>query len=1041
MKSLLSGYYNHGMLKIAIYIQSIFQNAIFEKSLKLNAEARGKYDVGYLVNLMAVDVERICSFIPFATELVTIPVQLLFSMMFLTWSLGISALGGLFVIISVIIFNILSSRLIKRFQAKQMQLKDERTKMCNEVLNGVKLIKLYAWEEAFERKIHELRTKEVKMIKKINLIGRSVDVINEASAFLVAFVVFGLVVLNTNGGNLTPEICLLIIDKKKQFNLFNSFSVVFVALAVFAQLRRPMRVLAQTLLHLVQAKVSQARVESFLMENEILIKKGEEIWTKNEAIKIEKGSFKWSELNGKICLSELNFVVKRGELVGIVGEVGAGKSSLLAAILDEMIQKTGKVTKSGSLSYSPQQPWIINTTIRENILLGKPFNPDLFKRIIQATELQEDLSRFEHGELTELGENGVTLSGGQKARLGLARALYQDCEIVLLDDILSAVDVHNETQNNEMMQKENLETGRVKNSIYLAYLRTLSLSLSILTISSQILGIGMGIWKSLWLAKWTSETTSDQTISRKEIVQRFIGFTGIGLAESLFLLISTLALMIGCERASLRLHSPLLHSILRAPMEFFDTTPIGRILNRLSRDLEVIDSQLPRTLSDLSANFSQLLLSITMMCIAIPEFLIIVIPFLIINYLILRYYISAARQLKRLEGINRSPILAKFRETIQGAASIRAYKMIDREVYAFFHRIDELARCRFLSYTSNRWLGLRLELLCNITVLVVSIFGLIMSKFDAISPSMLGLCISYALNISEVLYFGVRMVSELETQTISVERIEEYSRLPSEKSWRLSTKPPSNWPSKGQITWTDYSLRYRKELPLIIKQITAKTSENEKVAIVGRTGSGKSSLAIGLYRLIESTSGSLTIDGVDISQIGLHDLRENLTIIPQESVLFSGSIRFNLDPFFTHDDDRLWHVLEECQLKTFFANTQEKLDFQIFEGGLNISMGQRQLICLGRALLRKSKILVLDEATASCDPHTDAIVQSIIRRNFKNSTILAIAHRLNTIADYDRIMVLAKGEIVEFDSPQVLLSNKNSHYSQLLRRINRKLKV
>ncbi|CAJ0929792.1 unnamed protein product, partial [Mesorhabditis belari] len=1094
MRSLLNSYYIHGALRFTVYVQTILSNSIFQKTLNLSPASRGDHTVGELVNLMAVDLEKISAFVPFATEAISTPLQLLLSMGVLTTVLGAPALGGLAVVLIVIVLNLVATRFIKYFQVKQMVVKDERSKMCNEI-----------------KYINDLFS--VGILKRMSLVARVIDAINAASPFLVAMIVFGIVVFTSSGSTLTPE-------------------VVFVALSIFNQLKLPMRLFALTYTYMVQARVSQKRIERFLAEEEIASLEIPPA-TPGLAIDILKANFNWSGLMDEASLSSVSLSVRKGEFVGIVGEVGAGKSSLLAAILGEMVHLDGQIRISGNLAYAPQQPWIQNTTLRNNITLGKDFNRKLYKKVLHVSELESDFAQMEHGDLTEIGENGVTLSGGQKARVAIARALYQECDVLLFDDVLSAVDAHvgaaifakifsqsgmlrnhtrllvthglhytkscdrvivmekggihaigtyqeleksdplfikllmkekenklenkredQEIEENEpakvrkritsvgssvlsgdeeegkIIKKENLETGRVSTVVYMNYIRAMTLFFSFLILLSQFASVGFAIWRSLWLSHWSDQALDGITDSQTKY--RLAGFTILGFFESFCILISSIGLVMGCQGASLRLHSPLLHSILRSPMTFFDTTPVGRILNRLTRDLEVIDNLLPYTIASLLQSVMQLILGLAMICISIPPFIAAVIPFLLIYFFIMRYFIATARQLKRIESINRSPILAKFGEAVHGAASIRAFKRIEQESMVFSHFVDEFARCRFLSFTANRWLGVRLELLCTVTTFLAAILGVILSRVGSLSPSMLGLSISYSMTISDVLYFGVRMLSELETYIVSVERIDEYSKLEEEKAWRLPNPPPRDWPNNGKIEWKDYSLRYRSELPLVLRNFTASSQSAEKVAIVGRTGSGKSSLTIGLYRLVEPADGFLMIDGVNVAEIGLHDLRERLTIIPQEPILFSGTIRFNLDPFDEQSDEEIWMALEECQLKDFISSTPEKLNFKVSESGANMSVGQRQLICLGRALLRKSRILVLDEATAACDPYTDSIVQAVIRKHFATSTVLGIAHRLDTIADYDRVMVLADGRLCEFDSPRRLLENPNSLYTKLV---------
>ncbi|CAJ0929482.1 unnamed protein product, partial [Mesorhabditis belari] len=1121
LRSFLNNNYAYIILQNSVWMQSMLSNAIFRKILRLSPVSRGRHTVGEMMNFLAVDAEKIMAYLPFLVETITCPMDIVISMIMLWAIMGPTAISGIVLMVCIVPFNYYTSKYIKVLQKKQLKVKDERTKMSNEVLNGIKLIKLYAWEEAFEKEIDQLRAEEVQILRKMNMTARLVDALNSMAApYLVAIVTFAFYVLSSEDNVLTPQ-------------------VAFVALAVFNQLRMPMRILAMLINYLVQALVSSRRVEEFLIEDEI--QQGQITMPKDPeiAVKAEKATFNWNGINSPASLTIPELSIRKGEFIAVVGAVGAGKSSLLNALLGEMCQLGGGIALSDRVAYVPQQPWLRNETLRQNITFGRPYDRRLFRRVTDAAQLRPDFDALDHGDMTEIGENGVTLSGGQKARIGLARALYQESEVYLLDDCLSAVDAHvgaamyfralgkegilrgktrilvthglqytkecdrivvmregtiaeigtydellksgglfaemlqerektkkeNEEEDEEMkfetarqlssrlsrydstsesikdeaklVQKENVETGRVSNHVYMTYLRAVSLLCTLLITSFVVVHIIFAIARSLWLSDW-SNGNQERKQTQEETIKKLSVFSALGLAEVITLLGIQAALVIGAQRASLRLHSPLLHAILRSPMAFFDTTPVGRILNRLSRDLEVIDNLLPSTIGMFLNCFVQLIVVLVMISIATPIFIIAIVPIALIYFFFLRYFINTARQLKRLESIRRSPILSLFGETVHGASSIRAYSKTQKICENFGETVDTFARCKHLSFAGNRWLGFRLETISACTILLAALCGVFSSRFSTISPAMIGMSISYALTITEMLYFGVRMMSELETYIVSVERVDEYSQLESEAEWRKEDgKLSKDWPQRGQITWEGYSTRYRAELPLVIRDLSLSTVDGEKVGVVGRTGSGKSSLTMALYRMIEPADGRILIDGVDIAQIGLHDLRERLSIIPQEPVLFSGTVRFNLDPFNKYTDSELWNALDICQLKDYVSTLDGQLSNKITEGGMNMSVGQRQLVCLGRALLRGGKILILDEATAACDIQTDALVQKAVREHFPSSSVIAIAHRLDTIADYDRILVLEKGHLKEFDKPKTLLETPGSLYAALVEKANR----
>jgi ABC-type multidrug transport system fused ATPase/permease subunit len=468
-------------------------------------------------------------------------------------------------------------------------------------------------------------------------------------------------------------------------------------------------------------------------------------------------------------------------------------------------------------------------------------------------------------------------------------------------------------------------------------------------------------------------------------------------------------------------------------MRFFDTTPFGRILNRTGKDIETIDFLLPFNVQFFAQCILQVLSTLIIIVVSTPIFLVVIVPLSVAYLFILRYYIATSRQLKRLESITRSPIYSHLSESINGASTIRAYNLVPKFARISEHKVDTHVQCRYLNYVANRWLSVRLEFIGNCVVLFAALFAALTRH--STSAGMLGLSVSTSLNITFVLNFAVRQISKLETNIVSVERVKEYSETTSEAEWKTpkGQEPPRSWPHEGKIRIENYSTRYRPGLDLVVKGLSADIGPHERIGIVGRTGAGKSSVTLALFRMIEATQGRIIIDGIDISKLGLHDLRQAITIIPQDPVLFSGSLRFNLDPFGRHTDADIWKALEYANLGDFARSQPHKLDHEISESGDNISVGQRQLVCLARALLRKSKVLVLDEATAAVDMNTDLLIQRTIQEEFKDSTVLTIAHRLNTVMDYDRIIVLDNGRIKEFDTPTNLMANKKSVFYSMVR--------
>uniref|UniRef100_A0A914CDE4 Multidrug resistance-associated protein 1 n=1 Tax=Acrobeloides nanus TaxID=290746 RepID=A0A914CDE4_9BILA len=1185
LRSFMVNYYFYIMFRMGVKIQTTLTAAVYKKTLKLSNNARKERTVGEIVNIMAIDIERFQMITSQIQQYWSAPFQCTLALIYLFYTLGYSAAPGVFVMSLFLPLNIWVSMWVRGWQIKQMKLKDERAKMCNELLNGIKVVKLYAWEIPMKEMIEKIRKQELMCILKSSLVRMSVDLFNWSSPFLVGFFSFLTYTLTDQKNHiLTPQIA-------------------FVSLTLFSMLRSPMTMIGMLIQQTVQAVVSNKRMKEFLVAEEVdenAIDRTPNSAGAQYPIEAKNANFSWDvshdvadgeEDLGVGSLRDINFEAPRQNLIAVVGRVGSGKSSLLSALLGEMEKLRGYVGVRGNLAYVPQQPWIQNLTLKENILFGRPFQKTFYDKVIDACALRPDLAILPQGDMTEIGEKGINLSGGQKARVSLARAVYQNYDVYLLDDPLSAVDSHvgkhifdkvigpngmlrNKTRllvthgitflkhsdmvvhidagkiveigtyqelmksegrfakliedakhekqekkrresehpaeidavstdsseatekleledetndyddstisvsefvdfegpsalmrqmstvstlarkrsmkrsssrkssirptsmsppkelgkedlqkpsdEKKLIQKEKVETGRVKMGVYQQYAQAATYFWSSIFVFAYVVYAGLQLARSVWLSDWADDNDKTKHITHKMGVgERLSIYAAYGFGESLFLGFSMVGMIFGALRASRNLHGPVLLNILRSPMSFFDTTPVGRILNRFGKDIDVVDTLIPMNFRYFIMCIVNMTSTLIMIIIATPIFAAVVIPLAFIYMFSLRYYVPTSRQLKRLEGISRSPIYSHFGETIQGASSIRAFGRTEDFVNKLNEKVDHFVRVKYLNLISNRWLAVRLEFVGNCVVLFAALFGALCHQWGWISSAgLIGLSVSYALTITEVLNFAVRQVSELETNIVSVERLKEYAETEVEAPWRVPGKDvPKGWPQRGQVQLAQYATRYRSGLELVIKNISADIKPGEKIGIVGRTGA--------------AAEGKIVIDDVVISEIGLHDLRSNLTIIPQDPVLFSGSLRFNLDPFNRYTDDEIWLALELAHLKSFASSLANGLSHVISEGGDNISVGQRQLVCLARALLRRSKILILDEATAAVDLATDALIQETIRKEFKHSTVLTIAHRLNTILDYDRVLVLDKGEIIEFDSPQNLLADKTSIFAAM----------
>eukprot|EP00960_Hanusia_phi_P075463 768429-Hanusia_phi.AAC.15 len=860
----------------------------------------------------------------------------------------------------------------------------------------------------------------------------------------------------------------------------------------------------------------------------------------------------------KKVLHGIDLKVKQGELVLICGSVGSGKTSLLAAILGSMLKKEGTVRVKGSVGYSPQEAWIMNATLRDNVLFGKELRLDVYDEVLEACSLDKDVAMLPGGDATEIGEKGINLSGGQKARIALARACYSQADIYLLDDPLSAVDVHvgnhimsqciggflagktrilvthqvqyagfadrviflekgkiiadghpeevraahsswfqvkestaqdadggdakqeegeeskaeetNTIQQKEPMssdkdnkisktiQAEKREEGALKRKIWKAYANAMGLKMLIFLTASYLISQALQSASDFWLSIWSSAViASESAATRRSLsLSLLLGSEDTMLAEPdggrraadstnyllVYSLLSLIAILgIGARalvvnfaviRAANRLHTSMLRCIVHSPVRFFDTTPMGRILNRFGADQYAADKEMRESLGQLLQTMMKVLQVIVVVMLVTPTFAVVFLLVVLIYYRIQRVYRQSSRELKRLESVSKSPLLANLRESMGGIDTIRAFKMQTTFEDTSDRCNDAYTRAYANSNTANRWLGVRLEFLGNMSVFFSALLAVLQSAQDRTSAGLIGLSITYALEVTHALNWFIRGFSQLETNLVSVERIEEYSVLETE-AINEDDSPPPAWPSSGAVKFENVEMRYRPELELSLRGVTFAIDGGEKLGVVGRTGAGKSSLAVAIFRICELSSGRILIDGVDTSRIGLKALRSKLAIIPQDPVLFSGSIRYNVDPFGEHSDADVWEALRKVHLDEYvrLSEGSEGLEMQVASGGNSLSVGQRQLLCLARALMRRSKMMVMDEATANVDLKTDEEIQEIIRENLQGSTVITVAHRLNTVMKSDKILVMSAGKVGEIGCPEQLIANEDSLFSKL----------
>ncbi|XP_037037473.1 multidrug resistance-associated protein 1-like isoform X2 [Bradysia coprophila] len=1134
--AVINGQYFYRTSLTGIRIKTGLISAIYRKALRISISTKKDTTVGEIVNLMSVDAQRFNDMINYFHDVWSGPVIMGIAIWLLYNILGVAVFAGLGVMLLMIpVSGVLYSRL-EKLQVGQMAVKDERVKSMNEILSGMKVLKLYAWEPSFEKLISGTRAKEIGILRNIAILNAGSYFSWTITPFLVTMVSYIVFVLL--GGVLTPN-------------------KAFVSITLFNILQFPMGVFPMMIAYVIQVAVSLKRINKFMNAEEI----NPDNVTNNpseNALSIDEGNFTWG--GDSTTLKNINLKVKKEKLVALVGPVGCGKTSLLSSLLGEMEKLSGTVNVDGKIAYVPQQAWIQNATLQDNILFGRPMNEDFYNKVINACALTADLAMLPGGDQTEIGEKGINLSGGQKQRVSLARAVYSEADIYLLDDPLSAVDSHvgkhifinvfdentgllrgksrllvthavvylpkvseiyvmvngeitesgsykellaqrgafaefltqhlheidddedlkavqsgiedkdiklmlersistisnqiseksslggtvqrrRSRRTTERSEKENPKeaeekadktklidveeaaSGSVGIAVYIRYFKSIGVLMCVAAVASNALNQAASVYSNIWLTDWSTDPrASDVTdVTWRNI---YIGvYAALGGAQGVTVLATSMIFGIGCLRAARDLHKRLLHNVMRLAMSFFDTTPSGRILNRFSTDINVIDNVLPMTIQFWVMMAFNVLAILAVISYSTPWFLVVVVPIAAIYFLIQIFFVATSRQLKRIESITLSPIYNHFSETITGQSLIRAYGEVNRFIGESESRVDHNQTMTYPSIIAARWLAVRLEIVGALVVLFAALFAVL--DRNTISPAVVGLSISYALQVSQTLSFLVSMTAEVETNIVAIERVNEYSNRQQEAPWKTVNVDPA-WPKMGVVQFENFQVRYREGLDLVLKGINFSVKSQEKIGIVGRTGAGKSSLTLALFRIIEAADGKIIIDDIDISEIGLHSLRARLTIIPQDPVLFSGSLRMNIDPFRTYTDDEIWIALEQSHLKGFVKGLTEGLDYTIAESGENLSVGQRQLVCLARALLRKTKVLILDEATAAIDIETDELIQKTIRSQFSDCTILTIAHRLNTIMDSDRVIVLDHGEIAEYDTPTALLNNKDS---------------
>ncbi|KAG0084918.1 hypothetical protein BGZ92_009462 [Podila epicladia] len=1162
---------------------------IYRKALKLSPDARRISSNGQITNHVAVDAELWEDSVPCLSSWISIPIDLAICLTMLYRLLGWSFTAGLLTFVALIPVQAWRATVYEGLEEDRMKATDERVRITSEVLASIKIVKLYGWEEAFKERILKTKRKELDILYRSGVVQAAISLVFASSSILCSLVTFATYV-TIGHGVLTPK-------------------TVFVSVALFDMLHEPIGRLAEGTTDTISIVVATKRIQRFLFREEIddnQVKHTERTNSSQPAIEIKEAVFSWTSGNpapkddgddnddgddddsnenqpllsqtdrdaephtpavpAAPALRNINLSLMPRTLTAIVGRVGQGKSSLLSAIIGEMYKLEGTITVRDRIAYVPQQAWIFNATLRDNVLFGRAYDQERYRLVISACGLEPDLAILPGGDMTEIGERGINLSGGQKQRVSLARAAYQDADIYLLDDPLSAVDAHvdqhlwqnligpegllksktrllvthgishldnvdqvvllkdgqvaemghyeelmvakkafyqlikdyshkhgakrhrrnsqvprtlppaNDTalgtpvtdseassvldsddnltvedsdapeedlkknkledvfakddEEEGLISEEIIRKGGIEWRLAKAYAKAGNIKIVIVAAVTMVIIELCSVGTRFWLKHWTTKTPEELT----ESMALFLGVqTALTLSYAmLFVVFIYLVFCMISIRASEVIHRRLLSTIIRLPMSFYDTTPLGRILNRFTTDLYSIDEHLPWKFLDFSYLSVVVASKLIIISVTLPAFLFTVPVILAIYYTIQWYFLWATRSLKRINSVAISPVYQHLDETLSGVATIRAMNMQSQFITENANRVDYNLNTFIAHVYCNRWVEVRLQTVSAIIILVVALISVFGRQY--LDPSIVGLTLSYSIGLTVSMMWLVRDYCEWQTHLVAIERVQEYTEKKTEAPEFLGVEHlPPQWPSEGRVAFKNYSARYREGLDLVVKNLSFDVQPCEKIGIVGRTGAGKSSLTLSLFRIIEAANshwakacdnsgyhdkklerggytpeeesengGLIEIDGVDISTLGLTDLRRHLAIIPQDPTLFAGTVRENLDPFQELPDTDLWEALERAHLKDYIRTLPGGLSHEVSQSGDNFSMGQRSLI-------------------SAVDVETDELIQRTIREEFRDRTVLTIAHRIKTVMDSDKILVMEQGRVVEYAAPRELL--------------------
>ncbi|CAG9321346.1 unnamed protein product [Blepharisma stoltei] len=1045
LTQILIGQFHWHCKLLELRVKNAISSVVYNKILKVSSISEG---LG--INLLQVDIRKIYDCIPKISIILLCPLNATYAIILVSNQVGDAVYAAIVTLFLCISLNYIVALKIKKYSENLMTIRDKRIEASTQMLSNIKMIKAYCWENYFKGAIKKIRNSELSFLRFLNILSSTVDFfyfsipsLTSGSVFLYYTFIMGKTI--TAGEAFVTLITLNILQDSLQW------------LPYFVS-------------DLLICFVSIKRMQTFLDEPDI-----KELAYSDSAT-LNNCSFSIGDTK---ILKNISLQINKKEFIAITGPVGCGKSALLNSLMNEMSLSSGSATTFKSLAFvSSLDSWLQNESIRNNILFGLPYKEEWYKIVIEACALVQDINSLPDKDLTEIGGKGINLSGGQKARICLARAVYADKDVYLLDDPLSSVDtdvashiidecllgilskktkvlathrldilnkvdrvviLENGTikeittpekliitdyvaQNyeskledianaqNKLVAEEEREMGRVNLAVYNDYLKY-SGGYSMLGLASVciVLWASTRVLGDVMLKEWAMHPDDiDHTY--------LFLFLGLRFGGSLFIYIRTLFLLvIQGIRASKNIHKAIINSFSRAPVNlFYDVTPLGRILNRISKDLNTIDESISRLICTVATETCLQLSKVILTLIYFPMTILIIPPLLYFANQIKNKFLNVATDLVRLEATSISPVLNHFKETSSGVKIIRTFNRKQNFQQKNYQLLDNSTRVQYSLGACRCWLQTNLGFLsafitCTVTLLII-IFR------TNISPGIVGLVLTYALSLPGGVTYLVQVLADTENNSISVERATEYMNLPKENAYiKPIDEKIKEWPVRPTIEFRDVQMKYRQNTPIVLKKTSFCIDAGHRIGLVGRTGSGKSSIFLCLLRLVELTSGSILIDGVNIAQIGLKKLRSALTLVPQDPLVFSGTLQSNLDPTGAKSEIEIYRALEEVGLSRF------PIDFEVKQDGTNLSSGERQLISLGRAMLSHNKIILFDEATAGIDNESDAKIQDLIKNKFVGCTILTIAHRIGTIMNNNLIIVMNDGKVQEIDSPQNLL--------------------